>query len=466
MSGNYATIATIANDGAPQVSILANASTKRCQERNRQSRLLKNSKGMGVGKKYPSVGTHRRNTKHVWQLSELAELSAAYKAHHTTMPCWNIANMLYYSFGEQLRHDQNQDQDQDQATTRTHLPTIQAIQAKLMDCITLQHADTFGYASRPTQAHKQVWEHLELAEKHSEMLKRNATVSVPTQLQEQLQEQDEIHTPPASIPIWNVHATSFYTPDAEIEATEPPKKRRKIVFKHNAKEEQEERSESPAVSAPTAPATRPTMSKADFHAGIEELNSLLEGVDQARRTEKANIQNLVHQVREHNTQIGELLGGIQDAQAEIFQHRQAITHIMEQIESIISPVPLTTPSAAGSAAPTTTPVCGKCTKNIEGELGGFSVHYADSSHPEHGTYVCDECVPMSPRVLQYFEEAYAEDAEMAKRSLAAFANNCRGAECGYPLDYDSDIMDDEYPSSTSPQSGNMRGCYDHGEECS
>ena len=442
MSGNNATIATITNDGAPQVSILANASMKRCQERNRQSRLLKNSKGMGAGKKYPSVGTHHRSTKHVWQLSELAELSAAYKAHHTTMPCWNIANMLYYSFGEQLRHDHDQDQDQEQATTRTHLPTIQAIQAKLMDCISLQHADTFGYASRPTQAHKQVWEHLELAEKHRDMLAKMtaAAAAEPMQLQEQLQEQDEMHTPPASTPIWNVHTTSFYTPDAEIEATEPPRKRRKIVFKCNAKEEQQDES-------PDVPTAVPTMSKADFDTGIEELSSLLEDVDQARRTEKANIQNLVHQIREHNTQIGELLGSMQDAQAEIFQHRRAITHIMEQIESIISPVPLPTPSAAGSAAPTTTPVCAKCTKTIEGELGGFSVHYADSSHPEHGTNVCDECVPMSPRVLQYFEEVYAEDAEMAKRSLATFANNCRGAECGYPQDHDSE-MDDEYPNAT------------------
>ena len=437
MSGNNA---TIANDGAPQVSILANASMKRCQERNRQSRLLKNSKGMGVGKKYPSVGTHHRSTKHVWQLSELAELSAAYKAHHTTMPCWNIANMLYYSFGEQLRHDQDQDQDQDQATFRTHLPTIQAIQAKLMDCISLQHADTFGYASRPTQAHKQVWEHLELAEKHRDMLaKMTAAVSEPMQLHEQLQEQDEMQTSHAVAPVWNIHPTSFYTPDAEIEAAEPPTKRRKT---ETTTEEQQD--ESPAVSAPTA---APTMSKADFDTGIEELSSLLEDVDQARRTEKANIQNLVHQIREHNTQIGELLGSMQDAQAEIFQHRRAITHIMEQIESIISPVPLPTPSAAGSAAPTTTPVCAKCTKTIEGELGGFSVHYADSSHPEHGTNVCDECVPMSPRVLQYFEEVYAEDAEMAKRSLATFANNCRGAECGYPQDHDSD-MDDEYPNAT------------------
>ena len=329
--------------------------------------------------------------------------------------------MLYYSFGEQLRHDQDQDQDQDQATFRTHLPTIQAIQAKLMDCISLQHADTFGYASRPTQAHKQVWEHLELAEKHRDMLaKMTAAVSEPMQHHEQLQEQDEMQTSHAVAPVWNIHPTSFYTPDAEIEAAEPPTKRRKT---ETTTEEQQD--ESPAVSAPTA---APTMSKADFDTGIEELSSLLEDVDQARRTEKANIQNLVHQIREHNTQIGELLGSMQDAQAEIFQHRRAITHIMEQIESIISPVPLPTPSAAGSAAPTTTPVCAKCTKTIEGELGGFSVHYADPSQPQ-GTYECYECAPMSPSARAYFEMGRAIEEEN-----------------GYALDYDSDM--DEYPNAT------------------
>jgi len=96
------------NDGTPQVSILASASAKRMQERRRQSRLFKNAKGMGVGKKYPGVGTHHRNTKHVWLFSELAEVSAAYKEHHKTMPCWKVADMLYYSFGEQLKHNQQQ----------------------------------------------------------------------------------------------------------------------------------------------------------------------------------------------------------------------------------------------------------------------------------------------------------------------------------------------------------------------
>ena len=109
MSGNIVSFKAAANanlnDGTPQVSILASASAKRMQETRRQSRLLKSAKGMGVGKKYPGVGTHHRNTKHVWLFSELAEVSAAYKEHHKTMPCWKVANMLHYSFSEQLKHN-------------------------------------------------------------------------------------------------------------------------------------------------------------------------------------------------------------------------------------------------------------------------------------------------------------------------------------------------------------------------
>ena len=442
MSGNNA---TIANDGAPQVSILADASMKRCQERRRQSRLLKNSKGMGVGKKYPSVGTHHRSTKHVWQLSELAELSAAYKAHHATMPCWNIANMLYYSFGEQLRHVQEQEQDQNaddqQTTSRTHLPTIQAIQAKLMDCNALQYADTFGYAFRPTQTHKQVWEHLELAEKHRELLKGNAAV--------QLQQQDD-NKQKSLAPIWNVHPTSFYTPHPEIQAAEPPTKRRKIDTTQQQQQQQQQQPIEPSVV-------------------IEELSSLLEDMDQVRRREKAILQKFVDQIREHNTRIEQLRGSMQCAEAEIEQHRQAITRIIERIaffpcESMGEETSdadadadasrsATMTMTTTSPTPTSTPVCAKCTRKIEGGLGGFSVCYADPSHPEHGTIACDDCAPMSPSSRAYFEHREAEDAaEYAERMLANGVDRCA-------INSDSDDWEE------NPAYGSGYG-YDHSEECS
>jgi hypothetical protein len=461
------------NDGTPQVSILASASAKRMQERRRQSRLFKNAKGMGAGKKYPGVGTHHRNTKHVWLFSELAEVSAAYKEHHTTMPCWKIADMLYYSFSEQLQYydkkqnqNQNQDQDQDQPIAqlqepRIHLPTIQAIQAKLLDCITLQYNETFGYASsQPSQMHKQVWGHLELAEKHRDMLKRMTAAAVPVsapapapapaQIKEEPEpEQDKQINLNPHAPIWNVHPTSFYTPDAEIEAAEPLTKRRKVMF-----EDEEVQDESPNVIAahvialalrcpPITTAPAPA-SKTDFDAGIAELVSLMGEADDARRQERTLIQRLVGQIREHNDHIGSLVSNIKDSHAEIEHHREAIARKMQQIETIILPVPLPTPAAAtatATAAATTAPlVCAKCTKTIEGELGGFSVSYADPSQPQ-GTYECYECAPMSPSSRAYFERAEDEYFEMG-RAIE------EGNGVAHTLDYDSDM--DDYPGLASP----------------
>ena len=444
------------NDGTPQVSILASASAKRMQERRRQSRLLKSTKGMGVGKKYPGVGTHHRNTKHVWLFSELAEVSAAYKEHHTTMPCWKIANMLYYSFGEQLKHYQANIAEVDQQDQpiaqlrepRTHLPSIQAIQAKLMDCITLQYKDSLGYASQPTQMHKQVWEHLELAKKHHTMLKEMAAVPVSVQIKE---EQDKQLNPLA--PIWNVHPTSFYIADAEIEAAEPPAKRRKVVFddeeEWSALQQQQQQIKQ---EDPVAPASA---SKADFDAGIAELVSLMGEADDARRQEYALIQRLVNQIRDHNDQIGSLVSNIKDSNAEIEQHRQAIAHKMQQIESIITPVPLPTPTTAAAPATPSAMVCNKCTRTIEGDLGGFSVSYADPSHPQHGTIECDECMPLSPASRKFLEDKNAEyEAEYSEMGRAI--EEGYGDALDFDSDYDSDGLDDQ------PKQGD----YDHAEECS
>jgi hypothetical protein len=366
------------------------------------------------------------------------------------MPCWKIAEMLYYSFGEQLKHNQQQHQqqaidDDDQPIAqlrepRTHLPSIQAIQAKLLDCITLQYKDTFGYASQPTQIHKQVWEHLELAEKHRAMLKEMAAVpvpvSVPVQIkEEQEQEQDIKLNPLASI--WNVHPTSFYTPDAELEAAEPPAKRRKVVFED---EEPQIKQEHPA-------------SKADFDAGIAELVSLMGEADDARRQEHALIQRLVSQIRDHNDQIGSLVSNIKDSHAEIEQHRQAIADKMQQIESIITPVPLPTPATA--PAPQVM-VCNKCTKTITAGLGGFSVHYTDPSHPDNGTIECDECSPLSPASRKFLEEKEAElEAEFSEMGRAIEPQE----SCCYSSDDDMYANDGYYP-------GFGGGYYDHGEECS
>ena len=480
-----------ADDGAPQVSILASASAKRMQERRRQFRLSKNAKGMGVGKKYSGVGTHHRNTKHVWLYSELAEVSAAYKEHHTTMPLWTIADMLYYSFSQQVQYNQANIAEVDQEDQpiaqlrepRTHLPSIQAIQAKLMDCDSLQHKDMLGYSSVPTQIHKQVWEHLELAKKHREMLKQQPQVQVAAVKQEQQDEQEQPQQPPTTKSTRKVLRHDFlYNTDSEFEATLPPAKRRKVVFEDEDEDEesapeQQQQQQQQQIKQEEDPVA--TMSKAQIDAGIAELASLIGEVDDdARRQEYAMIQRLVIQIRQHNDQIEQLLGSMQCAQTDIEQHRQAIAHKMQQIESIITPVPLPTPATAAAPAPQAQApqapqamVCNKCTRTIDGNLGGFSVSYADPSHPQHGTIECDECAPLSPASRKFLEEKNAEyEAIMA--AAAAAAEHSEPEETYYYDDSDDYYQEDCYCGSNNcsifmqQTNGGGRGEYDHSEECS
>ena len=495
---NFATTAN-ANDGTPQVSILAAANTRANLQKKRRHQSH-------FGKKYPGVGTHHRNTKHVWLFSELAEVSGAYREHHTTMPCWRIAEMLHYSFSQQIqynqtKHAQQQEQEQEEAIAqqqepRMHLPTIQAIQSKLLDCIMLQHSDTtFGYAAQPSQMHRQVWEHLELAEKHRTMLKNMAAAATaaatttPVQQikqeqqeeeQQEEQQEDKLLLLNPLAPVWNVHSRSFYTPDAEFEAAQPPTKRRKVVSDDDDDQDEDENKlaaffeQQPQIKQEQqlqqqqdrdnddAPA-----SKAEFDAGIAEIMSLLEDTEEMRRQERSLIQQLVAQIREHNDHLGSLVSNIKDSHAEIEQHRQAIAHKMQQIESVIAAPPATLATPSTPSTPSTpTPICAKCTKRIEGDLGGFSVYRttaaaADSSQPQPQgttTYECDECMPLSPTSRKFLENVNAEYEAMA--AAAAEATEHPEPEETYYSDDDDLYMDDGY------YPGFGGGYYDHAEECS
>jgi hypothetical protein len=297
--------------------------------------------------------------------------------------------------------------------------------------------------------HKQVWEHLELAEKHRAMLKKMTALPVPpTQIKEE-QEQEQDMKLNHLAPVWNVHPTSFYIPNAEIEAAEPPTKRRKVVFEDEEVPQQQQQPQIKQEQEQEQPA-----SKADFDAGIAELVSLMGEADDARRQERALIQRLVSQIREHNDQIGSHVSNIKDSHAEIEQCRQAIAHKMMQIETIILPVPLPTPAAAPATPPAM--VCSKCTRTIEGGLGGFSVSYADPSHPDNETIECYECTPLSPASRKFLEQKEAEYSE-TERAIEHHLKHEKS--CCYSSDDDMYMNDGYYP-------GFGGGYYDHAEECS
>jgi hypothetical protein len=82
-------------------------------------------------------------------------------------------------------------------------------------------------------------------------------------------------------------------------------------------------------------------------------------------------------------------------------------------------------------------VCNKCGNTISSNLGGFTVHYMDSSNQENGTIECDDCCPMSPNTLKWI--AQNEEEEAASAAAAAAEEATRKEEDGYSSDdYDPD----------------------------
>jgi hypothetical protein len=346
--------------------------------------------------------------------------------------------------------------------------------------------------------HKQVWEHLELAEKHRAMLKimaaaatAAATTTPVQQIKQEQQEEEQqdnkllLLNPLA--PVWNVHSRSFYTPDAEFEAAQPPTKRRKVVSDDD--DDQDENENKLAAFFEQQPQIKQEQqlqqqqdrdnddapaSKAEFDAGIAEIMSLLEDSEEVRRQERALIQQLVAQIRQHNDHLGSLVSNIKDSHAEIEQHRQAIAHKMQQIESVIA-----APDAPSATPSTPTHICAKCTKRIEGDLGGFSVYRttaaaaADSSQPQPQgttTYECDNCAPISPATRQYFEQMQAETeaGEMSEEEESEQQEQQQqqqqhddGDDGEYAFDFGCDHMSD---GECSTRFG--RFYYDQAEECS
>jgi hypothetical protein len=113
-------------------------------------------------------------------------------------------------------------------------------------------------------------------------------------------------------------------------------------------------------------------------------------------------------------------------------------------------------------------VCSKCTRTIEGGLGGFSVSYADPSHPDNETIECYECTPLSPASRKFVEQREAElEAEFSEmgRAVEGGSQPDRRYTSGYG--YDSDSDDDMYANDSYYLAFGGRGCcYDHAEECS
>jgi len=449
-----------ANSGLPQVSVLTLKKQKEILKKRREALIA------GKGKSYPGVGTHRRSTiKHTWTYGELAELSATFMTHYNLKPLWKIAQEIHASFALQLQHQQALDaaaaiaadaQEEQVAQLReprTHLPTVTAIELKLVDCTSLHYNDAHNYISKPSQMHHEVWSHLLRAQKHRTMIRgMTATKQEQPEQPEQPEQQER--------EIWNVHAREFmYDSVAEYEAAFPPAKRRKL--NPNPEDEQEQEQEPQQIVVGEIEMEDNTnddgMNMVEICEALDEIANQINEREHNRQSTYIAVNESLAQIQAREQQITQLLTTLRDTTAEIETHRRAITCEMERIRAIVDPAPpaYSAPASAQQAQAAFDPnhyQCRECAQMFNPVVPGY---WLIGPNRETGDtfYLCRECMKFMDDTQQTPAQRIDEEEEDQDQDQGC------GGDCDC-WDDDSDGEWEDYEEES------QHGGYDHGEECS
>ena len=338
-----------ANDGFPQVSILTIRKQKEIAKKRRDALIS--------GKGYRAVGSHRRSiTKHSWVHSELAELCKAFMEGYGRKSFLQMAQEIHASFAAELNHirhhqyrcayvaaycEQDEEEDEEDCEkpeTRRHLPTLSAIELKLLDCLSLWVNDKRNYISKPSQMHRDVWNHLTLSEKHRNMIRdmSAAAAAAKPEVKEEVQQQQQDHE------IWNVHPREFVY---ESEDVFPEAKRRKLnpddvdaiapataaVIGEIEMQEQEQEQEQEVQDSGVC--------ISEISDSLDEIENQIDEREHNRLCVRNAVSACIAEIAEHDEKIAQLLTTLQNTALEIDQHRYAIAIKVAEIKAIVHPAP-------------------------------------------------------------------------------------------------------------------------------
>ena len=438
-----------------------------------------------------SFGSRPGMRRHLWTELELQELSIAYLEHRNQMPLWKIAQMLEFSFASP-KPTLNAEDDAPvtpktptASTARIHVPSVQAITSKLMDCVFLETRGHLGYKNVfPSQLHCQVWEHVKLSQRHREMIQAMkmsteaaAKTAAKTAAAAATASKKQKSGRSGSSSILNVHAREFlYDTVEEYEAAFPPAKRRKIIND----DDDNDNNDKPATAAPPAPPAPPTTSQASEQSqgdvfvmseiceALDEIAHQIEEREQEHQRNNQAIQDSLANIRNHEHQIAMFLTTIHDATAQIETHRQAIAKEMATIETSFAAAS----ASAASAAASTTPLglgplthaanssfdpnnyqCRQCYQLFDPRNGGF---WLIGPNRETGDtfYLCRECTRFMEETTMTTPTA-TEAIPLTQQRIDEYSDD---DTCGGDCDcWDSEDDETYY--------GHGYG-YDHSEECS
>ena len=378
-------------------------------------------------------------SKHEWTQGELTDVCIAFmQGHQEDKPLHKIAQEINAHFAEYLiQQDREEESDDDAPLVGPHatpatapapalnefregLPSTNAIEMKLIDCVALErNCNTFG--AKPSKMHTEVWQHLIQAQKHREMIRtmKEAPARAPS---------------PASTPSSRLGKVHRRKESENDRADFPSAKRRKL-------NPDEEDAATMKLSNTTTTDTddQKFMEMQELCNALDTIASQIEAREQDHERANLAIARSLATIRQNKEDIVLLTGYIQDTQSGINKCVERIDVEIERVERILAErrAAIATVITPAYVASTCASACASAS--------------ASASACASATYETNE----------------ASDTERIDEEEDTVAAGKEGNYYGeYELDYDSSGWD-EQPSRGGDYCGYSYGCgYDHAEECS
>jgi hypothetical protein len=276
-----------------------------------------------------------RSPNHEWTQGELTELSLAYLCYRETTSLHEIAQDINAHFAEYLiRQDREEESDDDvplvgpeaaseqaQNEFREGLPSVNAIEMKLIDCAALYmkcENAKLQFGAKPSAMHVEVWQHLLQAQKHREMI-RTMKSAIPAPAPARA-------PTPVSSRLGKVHRRK----ESECDRADfPSAKRRKLNPEDDDSNSREK-----------------FMEMQEMCKALDAIASQVEEREQNRLHANAAIAQSLATIRQNKQDIELLTGYIQDTQSGINKCVERIDAELAKIETILHHAAPATPAPA------------------------------------------------------------------------------------------------------------------------
>ena len=416
--------------------------------------------------------TGKFTSRHVWTQGELLDVCRAFILNYKEKTLQEIAQEIHTCFTEYLKiQDQHQSRQavdsDDEPICQAHeyregVPSISAIELKLIDCVNLCYQVSSGTCSKPSKMHAEIWQHIMCAQKHREIIRTMKVASTATATTKS--EPTTPTTPKSS------SSASLEAPGAPVKAKKtatPSSSRRKYLLESEEElplaKRRKLNDEFEAAATAFEPAQQQQqqqqrLSMSDICYALDEIADRMEQHGQCEQQYSQSVAQSIATIRQNQSDIALLMGYIQDTYTGIQKAQERVEAELAKLETMTVVPSTATARARATTKPKFDPSnyqCHECLQTFDPSIRGYWLIGAPCRNPnttqaqEHDDhddmfYLCRECTR--------FENEHNDndnDNDMGDMAFGVIEDG----------DYDYDQYQDQCEQA-------RRGDYDHSEECS